>query len=99
MENVSLIKKIKYNPESGDIYPVTFDMGRDIDRDLVKNIYGILKQKNLLAKDFLYLGKDCFTVCISLNNIGNITEILRENSQDFIGIYVLYDNFLEMQER
>ena len=99
MKNVALIKKIKYNPESQDIYPVTIDIGRDIDRDLVKDIYGIIKQKNLLAKDFLSLGKDSFTVFISLNNIVNITEILRENSQDFIGIYVLYDNFLEMQER
>lgn len=99
MKNVSLIKKIKYDPSAPNIYPVTFDIGQDIDRCLVKDIYGLIKEKDLLAKDSLSLGKDCFTVHISLDNIPKIADILSENSQKYIGIYVLYDNFLEMEER
>ncbi len=98
MKQVSLIKKIEYQKNSSDIYPVTFDLACEYDRESVKKVYNLIKDKKLLGEDYLSLGKNSFTIKILLDNIPSITGILTENGLPFFGIYVLYDNFLEMKE-
>lgn len=98
MKNVSLIKKIEYPGKHPEAYPVTFDIGYDFDRETLKHIFNEIKDKSLLAGDGINLGKNSFTVQILLKNIPKITTILTAQGQIFYGIYVLYDNFLEMKE-
>lgn len=98
MKNVSLIKKIEYNDEAGDVYPVTFDLGCQYDKQLVKNLYIKIKDENLLAEDYLSLKNNSFTVRMTLDKIPDVSELLLKNEVFFYGVYVLYDNFLEMRE-
>lgn len=98
MKNVSLIKKIEYRENSGEIYPVTIDIGCSFDRDGITEVYSKIKDKSLLSKDSLVLGKNTFTIQVLLENIPKIAKILLDNDLPFYGIYVLYDNFLEMNE-
>lgn len=98
MKNVSLIKKIEYRENSGEVYPITFDIGCAFNRDGITNAYSKIKDKSLLSKDSLVLGKNTFTIQTIFENIPEIAKILLDNNLPFYGIYVLYDNFLEMNE-
>lgn len=98
MKNVSLIKKIEYDNQSNDIYPITFDLGYPEDRQKIKNVYQQMKQELLLSKDYLSLRNNGFTIKTTLDNIPKISELLIENELFFYGVYILYDNFLEMRE-
>ena len=51
MDNISLIKNIEDKDNLGAIFPVTFDMGKYIDKKDVKSIFNLIKDKGLLAKD------------------------------------------------
>ena len=98
MKNVSLIKKIEYEDDLSKTYPVTFVLEYDFDRSKAREIFNEIKEQSLLAHDKIIVGNNSFTVEISLKNIGQITKILLKNNLDFYGVYVLYDNFLEMKE-
>lgn len=98
MKNISLIKKIEYKENSEEVYPVTFDIGSCSDRDRITGIYSIIKDMSLLSKDSLILGKSAFTIEILLKNIPNIAKVLLDNNLPFYGIYILYDNLMEMNE-
>lgn len=98
MEDVSLIKKIKYHPNSLESYPVTFNLGSDFSREGIKKAYTLIKEEDLLCKDLFILKNDSFTIQILLDNIPKITSILLENKLPFFGVYVLYDNFLQMEK-
>lgn len=98
MKNVSLIKKIEYRENFGEIYPVTIDIGSNFERARITEVYSKIKDKSLLSKDSLVLGQNSLTIQILLENIPEIAKILLENNLPFYGIYVLYDNFLEMNE-
>lgn len=98
MNDVSLIKKIECNPNSTDVYPVTFDVGCNVDRDRVKAVYNLIKDKDLLANDRINLGDASFTIRAELRNISKISTILAQNDIGFYGIHVLYDKYLEMKE-
>ncbi|WP_073997267.1 hypothetical protein [Anaerococcus urinomassiliensis] len=98
MKNVSLIKKIEFRENSGEIYPVTIDIGSAFDRDGITEVYSKIKDKSLLSEDSLVLGENTFTIQVLLENIPKIAKILLDNNLPFYGIYVLYDNFLEINE-
>lgn len=98
MNNVSLIKKIEYEDDLSKTYPVTFALDHDFDRSKPKKFFNEIKEQSLLAHDKINVGNNSFTVEISLKNVGQITKILLKNNLDFYGVYVLYDNFLEMKE-
>ena len=98
MRKVSLIKKIEYQKNSSEIYPVTFELGRDFDRDRVIEVYTLIKSKSLLAKDSMTLGTSTFTIQILLDTIPIITKILIEKDLAFYGIFVLYDNYLGLNK-
>ena len=98
MDNISLIKNIEDKDNLGAIFPVTFDMGKYIDKKDVKSIFNLIKDKGLLAKDGISLSSNSFTVPVKLDAIPKITSILVENHIKFYGIYVLYGQYLEMRE-
>lgn len=98
MKNVSLIKKIEYEEDLSKTYPVTFVLDFDFDRSKAKEIFNEIKDQSLLAHNKINVGNNSFTVEIPLKSIGQITKILLKNDLGFYGVYVLYDNFLEMKE-
>lgn len=96
MDNISLIKKIEYN--SKDIYPVTFELGYNLDRIKLGEIYQILKKDEIISRDKLNVDKNTFTIDLKLDKISEVASILIKNNIFFYGIYVLYDDYLEMKE-
>lgn len=100
MVNVSLIKKIEYKKNLSDktIYPVTFEIADDLDRERLIAIYQLAQGKNLLENDEINVFNNTFTIQMKLTNIPEITRILLDEDILFYGIYVLYDDYLEMKE-
>ena len=96
MDNISLIKKIEY--DSSEIYPVTFELGNNLDKNKLYNLYQILKEKNIVSRDKLNLDKSSFTIDLKLEKISIVASVLIDNNVLFYGIYILYDNYLEMKE-
>lgn len=98
MKDISLIKKIEYEDDLSKPYPVTFNIDIGYDKAKARSIFNEIKEQSLLAQDILNLGNNSFTIHIPLTNIPKITKILLKYKFNFYGIYVVYDNYLEMKE-
>lgn len=98
MKKVSLIKKIEYDDDLSNTYPVSFNIDFGYDKSKAKLVFNEIKDKSLLDQDVLKLGNNSFTIHTPLTNIPKISQIFLKNKFNFYGIYVLYDKYLEMKE-
>ena len=99
MKDLLLIKKIQANYEREEIFPVTFDLDDNFHKSLAIDIFNKLQKNSIVESDRFIIKKNSFTIDIKTLNITKVIEEILSKNLSIYGIYTLYDNYIEGEEK
>ncbi|MDO5046941.1 MAG: hypothetical protein Q4D88_00180 [Anaerococcus sp.] len=91
MEDLQLIRKIK--KDNNQVFPVTFDLDEDFEKNLAFKIFNSLDERNIVESRKFVIRGNSFTIDILVKNINQVANLLINENIKIYGIYVLYEDF------